>query len=187
MNSFKQASEQDIIYCRCTACLVLVMISSSLTLMHVTPAADRAAMEIRERHVFVWQTDGSDEGGSLHTPPILLLQFDQNWKSRHSVTEDTKNSVTEKTVNKDKWQTWRLRCPMKQPHPAASVCVCMWKCVHAGEAQGHSCSLTHSCAHRLGPEVSFWMGTGGPVVYVSHWYVCVCVFSEDYRCHVVLD
>lgn len=57
------------------------MISSSLTLMHVSPAANSTAVVIRERHAFVWETDGSDERGFLHTLPVLLLQFDQNWQT----------------------------------------------------------------------------------------------------------
>lgn len=57
------------------------MTSSSLTLMHVSPAANSTAVVIRERHAFVWETDGSDERGSPHTAPVLLLQFDQNWQT----------------------------------------------------------------------------------------------------------
>lgn len=52
--------------------------SSSLTLMHVSPAADSAAVAVGERRVFVRETDGRDEWGSPHTPSVLLLQFDQN-------------------------------------------------------------------------------------------------------------
>ncbi len=61
------------------------MISSSLTLMHVSPAANGAAVAIRERRALVWETDGSDERGFLHTPPVLLLQFDQNWQNTNAV------------------------------------------------------------------------------------------------------
>lgn len=57
------------------------MTSSSLTLMHVSPAANSTAVVIGERHAFVWETDGPDERGSPHTAPVLLLQFDQNWQT----------------------------------------------------------------------------------------------------------
>lgn len=55
--------------------------SSSLTLMHVSPAANRTAVVVGKRHAFLWKTDGSDERGSPHAPPVLLLQFDQNWRT----------------------------------------------------------------------------------------------------------
>lgn len=58
---------------------MMTLMSPSLTLMHVSPATNCAAVMIRERCVFVWETDWSDERGFLHTLPVLLLQFDQNW------------------------------------------------------------------------------------------------------------
>lgn len=58
---------------------MMTLMSLSLTLMHVPPATNRTAVVIRERCVFVWETDGSDERCFLHTLPILFLQFDQNW------------------------------------------------------------------------------------------------------------
>lgn len=61
--------------------VMMTLKSSSLTLMHVSPAANSAAVLIREHHVFVRETDGPDELGSLRAPPVLLLQFDQNWKT----------------------------------------------------------------------------------------------------------
>lgn len=81
------------------------MISSSLTLVHVSPAADGAAVAIRERHVFVWQTDGLDEWGSPSTTAVLLLQLDQNWMTEtHSVRKHVAldaNSVN--SVCRNKW------------------------------------------------------------------------------------
>lgn len=62
------------------------MNSSSLTLMHVSPAANGAAVIVRERRVFVWETDGPDELRSPGAPPVLLLQFDQNWENRNETS-----------------------------------------------------------------------------------------------------
>lgn len=62
----------------------LHMKSSSLTLVHVSPAANGAAVIVRERHVFVRETDGPDELGSPGAPPVLLLEFDQNWKTENA-------------------------------------------------------------------------------------------------------
>lgn len=52
------------------------MTSSLLTLLCMSPATNGAAVVIGERHAFVWETDGPDERGFLHTSPVLLLQFD---------------------------------------------------------------------------------------------------------------
>lgn len=54
------------------------VMTSSLTLMHVPPAADSAAEVVRERRVLVWEADGADEWGPLRTAPVLFLQFDKN-------------------------------------------------------------------------------------------------------------
>lgn len=46
--------------------------------MHVPPAADGAAEVVGEGGVLVGEADGADERRSLHTTPVLFLQFDQN-------------------------------------------------------------------------------------------------------------
>lgn len=72
------------------------MISQSLTLTHVSPAADGTAGVIRERHAFVRETDGSDERSSPHAPPVLLRQLNQNCKNnkRNAMKPVTKSVVT---------------------------------------------------------------------------------------------
>ena len=62
--------------------IVMMPISSSLTLVHVSPATNGAAVVVRERHAFVWETDGPDKRSLSHTLPVLLLQFDQNYETQ---------------------------------------------------------------------------------------------------------
>lgn len=61
--------------------------------MHVPPAADGAAEVVGEGGVLVGEADGADERRSLHTTPVLFLQFDQNctkqtWRSRERTKEE---------------------------------------------------------------------------------------------------
>lgn len=67
--------------------------SRPLTLVHVPPAADGAAEVVGEGGVLVGEADGADERRSLHTAPVLFLQFDQNctkqtWRSRDRTKEE---------------------------------------------------------------------------------------------------
>lgn len=69
--------------------------------MHVPPAADGAAEEVGEGGVLVGEADGADERRSLHTAPILFLQFDQNctkqtWRSRKRTSRETVDQQRER-------------------------------------------------------------------------------------------
>lgn len=147
--------------------------------MHASPATDCAAVMIREHCVFVWQADGSDEWGFLHTLPVLFLQFDQNWHThthRHTMLwRDTGEcSLNDAACGRlgDSAAQWSCT------HPTVRASVFVWESAGTqllGDAQ--------LCAQAalLSGFVCFRMRTGG-----LQECVCVCAVN-NYQCHVALD
>lgn len=122
-----------------------------LTLVHVPPAADGAAVVIGEGLVFVWQTDGLDERASFGAAAVLLLQFDQNWTTETHCEGGTSGAL------------WDSVCVGACVCLSARLSVCMCCCcLCRGATQLLSDSVAHSCAHRATPQVALWVNRRSP-------------------------
>jgi len=149
--------------------------TASLTLKLVSPATDSTAVAVTERIVFIRETDGPDVWRSPHTPPIVLLQFDQNWQTETQYYEMGKYAMK---------QVADLETP--PPHETDTPkCLCVCECSFGG-VQGHSCLVRHSCAQRVGSWVSLYVSEWGWEVFKFMWVTEMCV-TESYQCHVELD